>query len=880
MKCFINQFYAGHHYIKDVNLWLPFSTRPWLFIFILSSSMSLQVTVYAQLDRVKNRPHRFEDPVHLINPSELDAWLRAVRDKTSNIEWYVMADRADVEYKDKPARDGRNLGRLTFRELYVVLDETEEWVQLSTFKTIAKGRTSSEDKKLGWVSKKEVMLWNQALKDKDTGILKKSYLLNKDSYYETAQSFDVERDKVEIFAGPGDRYPQIDMINTYGFYFVYKVENNYYLIGRESELGPSIVVTDIVGWVHDSRCSHWDSRICFEPNFQIAAFEERKNNPNRLGLRAFKSSKECREYITSGMHAANASWIDDPALRGGRITDVLRKENVKGEERLRWPGTILRIPLLGMPIGGSAAQAGLMFKTGLVADVVPFSLMQKGYEMDALTYGRAENTVKRITAQDGKFKVIFLIEANPEYETQVKRELPKMMSAIKDSLGNTADVLKFGAVIYRDLSEATPVQKIQPDEDVALLHNKVGAISFRNPNSIDAYNGTSLFEAIHEAGKMCNEDENNVFIFIGRNANYTTSRGEKAKSVDRNKAVSTLADLGVAIIAFSLVPDNDIDFSLAYELKTLGMAYATELYQAYSTYPIDQFPRINKPEFMLLLEGSAKSHSLESIAHIWIYDMGTSNPLPNKMSELSGSFINRARKLREFNSNALRSTILYGESANDAFISSGGWTAVGLSHMHKAFEGYSPKQLALLGDKKIKIYQELYVPYRIEGAKHPALSTVLFMPERELEEYTRDMERLQAILDQRVDAKTKAKNLADAYCDLYYRLIGESGRRRPDCSSVSLVELRKRVHGASVLQDVSIQDFFFGASWGLTPQATIQDIRTLPDERLKVISEKVSEVVQYLNFGVMNNHDFMYESGKTINGTPIKYYWIPIKDAF
>jgi len=844
----------------------------------------------AQKDRVMPIPSRFHTPVYKTG-DEYKAFLRANRsDKpfSRDVFWYVWADREGVVVRDKPNPGGNSVGRLEFGEIYLVLDETEEWIQLSSFEVEPqKNRTSEKDRKLGWVLKTDVLLWQQALKDGSTNILKKTFLLNTKEYYERNQ-FNEGRDQVELRRGPGFTSSPIRSISIYGFYFVFKIEmvgnTEFYLLGSDYSYHHGSKDRILLGWVEGSRCTNWDSRLCFEPNFLDAAMKERSENKQKLALRGFLTAKEVIDYLKSGLGSGTPLWEGDPILRQSSREGLLIKQVINKEERYRWPGSILRIPLIGFPQQVNNDPKMVFISSGIAGEIAPLTVSQHLSRLDVDTYGSLERRVRQIMAEDRNYKAIFLIEAHPATERWVKDSLSSMLNAIKGSLPLDVQRFSMGAVVYKDNMEQDAVQTFSPDPEPIKVINAVKNLPFRSVSDIDTDDGTSLFRALESALKMCNPDEVNLFILIGRNANYTFARSERSE-LNNTKMIELLNGINPSIMCIS-DHDSQVDFTLEDNMRALMTNAAIDYYQWYASLQRsveNQYPFIEEPVFK-----AGRSSGKNEVQYLQSFVFGKLlSPAGNKLdlsniNQQLAAFVEMVTKQRDFNSQALQSSILFGKSAQEAFVAADGFTSAAFGSLRKPLERFSdPRDLATISREKIKLYLPANFPYKTSAAKHPLLSTILFMPEPELVSYIDDLERVIDQFESRISAKEKAKALADAYCDLYYRLVGEEsmGRRRPDCNTVSLLELRQRLHGLSTGAN-DLDDFYFGEAWGLGRNFTIDDIRNLQDNSLNGIRDKLADVVRYLNINVRNNQDFIYEAGSTGFNSRNRYYWIPITDAF
>jgi len=848
------------------------------------------IDLYGQREKLLPMPSRFLNPIY----DKTNEFLKARSgDVPSDRYWTVMSDRSGVDVFDKPSEAAERVGILPYFKNFLVIAESEDWLRIASFDEEPKRmRLSNDDVVLGWVRKREMLLWQRGIRDRWSGISKKVFLINTDAYYDNRQ-FNEGRDRVDVRNGPGEEADIIDKIGIYGFYFVYKIEEvgnkEYYLIGRDYEFFHGNADRNMIGWVDGNRCAPWDSRICFEPNFLEAAIAERSKHPETRALKGFRHAVDCREYVSKGTYANPPVWDGDPALVSSTKPGILIRQDVGNERRFRWPGQILRIPLVSAPIVGDLDNKSLYISTGVAGDIVPYSLTRQLKGIDPLTYGGVEQKVKKYSSSDKDFKIVLLLEASELTQNWMQQQLNAFLDYLSVFSQELNGNLRFGIVVYRDNMENPAVSSMGPDTDLNTLREALQNHSLRNLVDLDVYDGVVLFEALDRALNMCNDFDNNIFVMIGGNADIRLARGERSALVSEDVVLEKMIRYLPSFFVWSHHDDNLVDFSLAYQIKDLVLKASTRLYQWYaSLLDIEEgeFPKVNSPSFQSIsLMGNGQKLSLQSFINASILQAEGNRAMNDQIFIPEYDiFFKELLDNREKNSKAIITGVLFGESFSESFVSSAGISSFGLAHLKRSFEPLNPKEIALLSKEKIKLFLPVYVPYRIKNAENATLSTILFMPEQELIEYVAELERLQDQLQSRVSTKEKGKAVSDSFCQLYYRLLGENSgnKRNLDCSQVNLGVIRKILHGSSDLsfREMDLDEFNLGRSWGINPSATVSDIKELSEQQLQIISENLNQVLRYLNIDVRNNYNFMFESGMTKAGVPNRYYWIPLRDAF
>ena len=227
--------------------------------------------------RVLGKPAAFFKPVEL-KQEEINERFngRKNKDYSGEVPWIVFADHDLAQTYDQP-EDGRQMRGLPFKNWFYVAEEDDDMIrigrgELSGLK-VEKGTWDD----FGWVKKSQVLLWANSLVDARTGIHKKAFLLNKVNDIEQIKRLE-KKEIVKIFNDPFGG-STIGNKTIYEFYFIYKKENDRFLIAKDAVLTSRSAEESLVGWVPASRVAEWNTRIALEPNFTAEAFAERKANP-------------------------------------------------------------------------------------------------------------------------------------------------------------------------------------------------------------------------------------------------------------------------------------------------------------------------------------------------------------------------------------------------------------------------------------------------------------------------------------------------------------------------------------------------------------------------------------------------------------------------
>jgi hypothetical protein len=171
-------------------------------------------------------------------------------------------------------------------------------------------------------------------------------------------------------------------------------------------------------------------------------------------------------------------------------------------------------------------------------------------------------------------------------------------------------------------------------------------------------------------------------------------------------------------------------------------------------------------------------------------------------------------------------------------------------------------------DDKYKLYTEVYLPKKIKNAQFPTTQYVLFMPETDLANYLRVIQRTLGTAESSYDKKRD--RLFDIYKELIVEFSGEKllrERKAEDFTRSELLQLMQGLYGSGLRLDIPLD-------------VRIGDIR---NER-KVTNDQIDEMLNRFKIVEKNlstairagdQYDFCFSSD-ALN----RYYWIPLLDAF
>ena len=323
-------------------------------------------------------PEKFSPALDVLENEMLEYLSKqSVYSKTQ--PWLVFSDREGNQTFDKA--DGKPYKKLGFKETLYVVNEAPGWVEIVSGTADGLKLLPKQQYK-GWIRKDKLLLWNEGLLDRNTKIHKKALLLNKASDIPEllAQG---DKDFVNVYDSPTST-TTIQHANIYRYFFIFKKENNRYLLAQEYRLSPSNVELRLLGWVSSGRSVEWNTRLSLEPNFEEAAYNERNLNQSKYKFVAYETAKAAEGQMKSGFISTNDElWSNDPCVADKTF---LAKSNPR-----RFIGDIIRFPLLP-----SRGQDPNVFFSGVIGDIyVTTEGSSTPIILDEKTYLEAKDAARR-----------------------------------------------------------------------------------------------------------------------------------------------------------------------------------------------------------------------------------------------------------------------------------------------------------------------------------------------------------------------------------------------------------------------------------------------------------------------------------------------------
>lgn len=828
-------------------------------VIILLLLCLISVTSEAQ-KRVLGRPIAFENPTLNVQANDL---RKVTKEKESDIPWIVICDRTEeTQIYSKPNYQSEEVAKVKFRDWFYVTGEDGDWIRIATAKLKSGTKINGKANNLGWIEKKNLLLWTTGLVDPITKIHSKAFLLNRASEIEKIIK-QQRKEIVKIFSGPSTG-ETIGEKTIYEFYYVLKKEKDRYLLSKEVRLSPNYnLESNLVGWVRFDRVAEWNTRICLEPNFVEEAFNERKQNDN-YQLIGFSEETSASNYSKNEkLGVEKIIWKNDPVK--------IDQEKLATLDPRRFLGQVVRFPLL--------KNTKEYFRSGVIGDIYINEALES---IDELNYSGIVSRIKESENSRSNFNIFFLIEGTPSMRSY-KYSIIETIDKLKASLYDIPNV-KFGAGVYRDgLEEEKRVFEIQEltsdDSKVkTFLQNSQFSRWQDNDNYTAMYNG--LDRALVEAG--FNLNHTNIIYILGNYGDYSSYILRKRQAdkvndptlVDIRSVIEKLSKLNIHLVSIQ-GKRNDGKRSETFidQNKYLLLEAAKDQYNTYKGV-VDYVPDIT-------LLGEENIQLIESVEDNMVRLNGGSvkgySYYPTEGGTLSTSVLNgsiekSSSEIRQFVIDFWKemNKVIEDGASFDAF-SAGALAPAAASEIVKLLksnkQSWEEEDLKKLAKNKYQLYKEVFFPKMINGATYPPHSFVLFMPEDDLEQYLNQIESISYSFHAKGTNELR-QEIFNMFIDLLKYYTGNENVK--ELRKKSTEDVRRLMQGISDegLDLSQAQDFVI---------LDVMNTKRMNDEKLRKFAERIIEnagkLKRIINKG--KSYEFSYNPG---GGNT--YFWIPIEWTF
>ncbi len=854
--------------------------------------------------KVLGKPLRFEMPIDCFNETLLyQEFLNDTKNKSKKDAWLVVSDRDQNAVYDRPIFGSSVIGSLSFREYFFVEDEDGDWVklvdaQVDGLKILRLNRS------VGWVPKKNLLLWNGGLVGQNNQIHKKVLLLNRADDIKNILKL-ADKSTVEIYRSPeaSEKEPNRTIFE---FYFILKKEHGRFLLSEEAVLSP-YTIDRVIGWVSERRCSSWDNRICLEPNFSEAGFAERAANP-RFKVRAFQHEESAQIFAETNSPETDVFWKDDPV-------DVKPKKLAASDKR-RFNGYVLRFPMLHVSTKNVGGEVYEYYRSGIVGSIKVRRTNGAGSGFDSeiaeSDYSRIKNYVNELDQRIDNVNLFFVVEGT-DSSFAFRASIAQAMRNIQTDVLQNVSSVRYGALFYRDIPEEKVqtttnlgtrtvdrlVESMALTPDMERVASFVEKADFQNRNDRDEY--TALYYGLSQALKQSGfrENELNIVFLIGNYGDYRADKDRKiAAQEERHKTF--FDDLNPVFESLNKLDAHFYTLQLRRDASRASDVFARQgQFLALETAKLSYnkyYGNRQNPQTKELLTRLERDHQIE-VSEPSMANADEMNDIPLVGGRYPSRLLRPAvdqylppvqvtRALVDNARNSIEFERMLHKIVSDVFVKGQDMDAQEIEAEYNIDAGrFAPaladwlnqmlsddqiaqKDLFNALDDKYKLYTEVYLPRQIKGAKNPTVLPVLFMPESDLNAYLRIIQRCLGDAESSYDKKRS--KLFEIYTELLVQFSGETllrQRKAEDFTRSELIQVMQGLYGSGLHLDVPI-DIRIG---------DIRNERKVTNAQVDELLERFTVVEKTLSNALRGADQFDFCYTTDANN---RYYWIPLSDTF
>lgn len=869
------------------------SAKPLLILFCAITFNGL----YAQ-KKVLGLPDLFNQPVDYLDLGKQKRFVESERPKSTETPWMVISDREDNPVYDAP--NGNAIHSIGFRQSFYVVEEKGAWVKLIEGRVDGLKVVSTNP--VGWVEKKNLLCWTKGLSSLKSLISKKVLLLNKAGEIELLMKDRLagkDKNIVDVFSGPNTVSTQ-EALKIFDPYFVLKrdLEHNKLLISRDAIIS-EFNMESIIGWVDGRKCVDWNNRVCLEPNFEEAAFQERAADTARFALRAFTDLASAEDFAKGNGKPRNVYWSDEP---------VKVDPNLLVDRRL--PGSVLRMPMIDL-VQSAGEQ---YFETGVVGSILVLKREGEGIEfIPEVEYDKLMENANKVEKASDNLNIFFTIEGTDctyAYRQQIITAIQNISNTITKGIAS----VKFGVLVYRDIpEESVLINGLKTDRLVEmqeLTSNVQQVLDFLEKvdysNKLDRDEWTAMYYGISESLKNAGfqKDQTNVMVIMGCSGDFKVDSkkggrremavkdGHKALFMSNEILLNSLGEFNIHLYAVQLRNDG-ITASKSYAAisQVLMLEAAKNDFNKYCGNDRDPLTA----EFLRFIQ---QDYQLDVVAPTMDdYDAGDNIPLVNsrlpgrlvrppegkqipvlKLEPILNGFV--AESIENITGLELIVSSLHGDagqSVQQVLRETPPEFEGDIGRLQPAILQYLLQQYKSVDitqelvkvsfEEKYKLFVDVFIPKKIEGARYPTVSFSVFMPAEELYHYQQTISRL-LVGGSYSDKRAK---LFEVHKDLVAQFAGEDETRKKNPETFTRKELASLLYG---LRSEGLQeDWLLG---GIRPHDFIDEKKVSNSEidelilHYKKVHENISTTLR-----MGKNYKFCFRCDD-LN----QYYWIPVKELF
>lgn len=369
---------------------------------------------------------------------------------------------------------------------------------------------SSAVKTYGWLPKEQLLLWQNAIRNKDNGFSLKAALVPNASDVLKEGSKYLKNDSVTVFTSPDLTKTTSEKLPVGQLVYIYKTaeDGKRFLVGKTPSVKLDSISKSIYGWVSSNMVAVWGDRtgLRVSPEFLVEGAE-------KIGL---------QKDVTDGM-----------------------SENV----HFKLSEAAERTPVENL-IGVVPAEMRNANKARFFANALDYS---KNYVFNVLGQPIYYLRYREIANRNKNLNIVFTLDIsneNAENTAVAKSAFQDFQFKMKD-LAYYRNI-RFGAVLYKKNTCGDNVVVSGLSDDFGKIANFIDLKS--SELNCSGYGGQPMQEGLEAAGQMLENyrDDTNIVVLVGATASASGYLGS---------AVSSLSEARARIVSYQTVAGSSDSYN-------------------------------------------------------------------------------------------------------------------------------------------------------------------------------------------------------------------------------------------------------------------------------------------------------------------------------
>jgi hypothetical protein len=519
-------------------------------IFFIASITAIPLFSFSQAPRVgTSLMSRFREYVHPYGPTGDVLPTGSLKAITTSLKpWIIYGDRDNVDSYQTPEAK-LVIKKIKFMDPFWVTSVSNDGKYLQIVKCndeIIDVATKKLNEKYdqsrdyyGWVPCTNMLLWEASLIDKDTKFIIKALTVHQPEALNNPSQY-AEDHKVKLYTSPDLSSRSDNVIKLFNFYYIFKEDENSYLIGKDYEIDdPGDAPHVVLGWVPKKIIQLWKKRLCLETNYDKAAIAELSNDSVHPCI--FRKKEEAINF-------ENALSADqDNALKYYEIGQ-------------RFKSTNKRLPILEQDKNDSN-----LVQTAFITPI--FNSKNETIE-SVEKHNEDEKNFNTQSHEARKINLVFLLGGSENVKSYYAN-LSEGIKSATEKMRGSSNSFRFGCVIYNNKKCNNDVIPLNLTSDVDELTRFI-SLNSGGANSCSSAKPEycALLPGIQKACFLLagHEKETNIFIIIGD----AGSKSDEQKSL-ATEVTKQVANLKCGWLVYQVVnPGTDPFNNFVYQIKGIS----------------------------------------------------------------------------------------------------------------------------------------------------------------------------------------------------------------------------------------------------------------------------------------------------------------------